>query len=90
MPFKKGQSGNPHGRPAGYHSFKERAQVFVDAEGVEGLFVMARGEGEDRRFALKLLLEYAYGKPTQPISGQDGKPITIRIVDDDDTAEEAA
>lgn len=39
----------------------------MDTKGAARLIQMAEGEGEDCRFALKLLAEYAYGKPQQHV-----------------------
>lgn len=39
----------------------------MDAKGIKRLISMAEGEGEDCRFALRLLAEYAYGKPQQHV-----------------------
>jgi hypothetical protein len=39
-------------------AFKDRAREFMDAEGFDRLIAMAHGgEGDDARFALKLLTE---------------------------------
>jgi hypothetical protein len=74
--FQKGQSGNPHGRPKEFKAFKESAREFMDREGLERLLGLAR---DDSEFALKLLAEYAYGKPTQPIE-QSGM-LTVEHLD---------
>jgi hypothetical protein len=58
--FTKGWTGGGGGRPKGYAAFKERAEAFMDAEGLTKLLDMARNNNE---FALKLLCEYAFGKP---------------------------
>lgn len=60
----KGASGNPGGRPKEYRAFKERCSEFMDAEGFELLTTMARQPNE---FALRLMAEYAYGKPQQHV-----------------------
>ncbi len=39
----------------------------MDSKGVSTLLSMAEDQGEDRRFALKVLAEYAYGKPQQHV-----------------------
>ncbi len=78
-PWRPGQSGNPGGRPAQYASFKARAQEFMSDEGVELLIGMARNRDG---FALRLLAEYAYGKPQQhvDVSGLDAGKVVFQIV----------
>lgn len=76
MPFKKGASGNPGGRPRAFKSFRAGALEHMDERGLKALIAMAHDEGEDRRFALKLLAEYAYGKPQQHVDvTSDGGPL---------------
>lgn len=64
--FKKGQSGNPGGRPKVAQEFKERCREFMEESGWQLMVDMAnRGYGDDARFALKAAMEYAYGKPKE-------------------------
>lgn len=77
--FKKGRSGNPSGRPVVAKGFRDRCKEFMDVEGWRTLIEMARQPARDQLPALTLIASYAYGKPTQPISGLDDAPLTIRI-----------
>lgn len=45
--------------------------------------------GRDQFAALQLIAAYAYGKPTQPITGLDDSAITIRVEYTDTPAPEA-
>jgi hypothetical protein len=75
--------GNYHGgRPKEYRAFKDRARQFMEAEGLDLLLGMAR---EPNEFALKLLTEYAYGKPQQTVdmNVQGEQVLYIRGIDPD-------
>jgi len=58
--FLPGNKGG--GRPRAYHDFRAQAKAFMDVQGIGHLLNMAAQQNE---FALKLLAEYAYGKPQQ-------------------------
>ena len=62
--FTKGNRANPGGRPKEYRGFKQRCVEFMDAEGIARLIALGR---ESNEFALRLMAEYAYGKPQQHV-----------------------
>lgn len=65
--FKKGQSGNPGGRPKVAGHVKELARQYT-AEAVEALVATLREEkGSARVAAAQALLDRGYGKPTQHV-----------------------
>ena len=80
-PFKKGQSGNPGGRPKVAKAFREECQKFMEDEGWEYLFSLARNGGREQKPAIELIASYAYGKPKQglELSGEDGSELKIII-----------
>lgn len=78
-PWQPGTSGNPGGRPAVAREFRERCQEFMGDEGWRKLAAMARGRGPNAYQALSLIAAYAYGKPSQPITGPDDGPIQFAV-----------
>jgi hypothetical protein len=86
--FKKGQSGNPGGRPKQFAGFKAACREFIERQRDGGwayLERIARRQSKgvtvrDQLFALRMMAEYAYGKPAQPITGEEGGPIEVRVV----------
>ena len=79
--FKEGQSGNPDGRPKVAKAFRRECQKFMEEEGWDYLFNLARGEGREQKPALELIASYAYGKPKQglELTGEDGNELKIVI-----------
>lgn len=67
MPFVKGQSGNPGGRPREDAEVKALARA-AGPEAIDKLLELMRGD--DRRTALaaaQALLDRGYGKPSQAL-----------------------
>ena len=76
--FRKGESGNPGGRPKIALAWKERCRKFLEDEGGwDRLVSMAKSpiDGGDAFPALKLMAEYAYGKPQQHVDLTASGPI---------------
>lgn len=78
MPFVPGKSGNPGGRP------KEEREVLAlaRAKSLEAIERLAQWISSDNPKAsiqaCNSILDRAFGKPTQPISGDaDGAPIAV-------------
>lgn len=77
--FKKGQSGNPGGRPKECAEVKALAREY-GAEAVEKLVALMRGEDERvAKAAADSLLDRGYGKPGQAVelSGPDGAAVAV-------------
>ena len=85
MPFIKGQSGNPGGKPSEVRQELNALldRVFTTAKRkkvIEKLIEDAEGGSHEARV---LLLAYTYGKPVErrEITGADGVPIGVTFVD---------
>lgn len=78
-------TGNPGGgRPPEAKALKAWARGVIENKGMTALEDMITGEGEDRRFAIKIVLEYGYGKPTQNVDlTSGGLPLIKALVGDD-------
>ncbi len=89
MPFQKGQSGNPGGRPS---EARQQLSALLDEcfpaakrkKLIKLLVEDATSDDYDRRReARPLLLAYTYGKPTEykEVSGPDSGPIPVQVFD---------
>ena len=77
-PFKKGESGNPGGRPKKDLASIIAREVFEEyPEKIKAAFVKALERGDPAAF--KALADRAYGRLPQPVehAGSDGAPIEI-------------
>lgn len=66
-PFKKGQSGNPSGRPKRYAGVVELARQHTETAITALVQVCESGKPAERVMAATALLERGWGKPAQPI-----------------------
>lgn len=84
MPFEKGKSGNPGGRPKMLAEWRESLEAKrlrdVAYQTLEKVCKDDRAPAKDRAWAADKLLDRIEGKPIQAIemSGPDGKPIETR------------
>lgn len=74
--FKKGQSGNPKGRPAEYAQFREECRKHSPAA-MARLLSELEVDGSTGIDAAKTILAYAYGKPTQVVEANVNATLTL-------------
>jgi hypothetical protein len=78
-PFRKGQSGNPSGRPKTDPDVKEALKAACPAA-AKRLVQLSQSFDEDVALKASIaILDRTYGKPTQPVSGDDSKG-PVRVV----------
>jgi hypothetical protein len=81
MPFKKGQSGNPGGRPKAEREVVEAARA-AGARCVEVLVdLLDHNDSRVRLAAADHLLDRGFGKPRQSIESDMNNEIQIRFVE---------
>ena len=86
--YKKGQSGNPKGRPKKLPSLTEALANVLDDGGIDKIMEAMRKEAaKGNTQAARLLLEYGYHKPKQALelTGAEGGAIaftTIKFIDE--------
>src|SRR5688572_11319890 len=87
--WQKGTSGNPGGRPRMPDDLKKscRRLAVLGMKELEAMITGRRADGTpritadaDRLRALKLAMEYGFGKPVQPVGGEgDDGQIVVEI-----------
>lgn len=88
MPFKPGQSGNPNGRPKVVTEIRDLARS-KGKEAFERIVVLM--DDDDPKVSMaaaKEVLDRAYGKPAQAITGPDGDlpiELVVRWLTDDES-----
>ena len=80
MPFKKGQSGNPGGRPKEAAEVKELAREHGPAAIAKLAEHLNGDDGRLAQSAAVALLDRGYGKPAQTniLEGSEDNPIVVR------------
>lgn len=79
-PFKKGQSGNPNGRPKVAEEFREGCRRILDAKVLKRWEREIDEDGPDWVKASELIAGYAVGKPSQAVEHKGKAPVAL-IVD---------
>lgn len=74
MAFAKGQSGNPGGRPKESSVVKALAREYTEEAVLKLAHWMRTDDARASVAACTALLDRGYGKPTQPVSGDDDMP----------------
>ena len=79
--WKKGESGNPGGRPKELKGLQELAREYSPRALQTLAHIAENGENEGARVAASVaLLDRGWGKPLQQIAGADGGPLQITVM----------
>jgi Family of unknown function (DUF5681) len=89
-PFKKGQSGNPGGRPKVVAEVKELARAHTGQAIKTLVSIMSNPKAAPaaRVSAANAILDRGYGKPPQYITGEGGPSYVVRLPEPCKTADE--
>lgn len=80
MPFKKGKSGNPRGRPKEDNEVKALACKHT-REAIERLVFWMRSDNPKASVSAAVsILDRGHGKPAQMILGDSSAPVVVQIV----------
>lgn len=79
MPFKKGKSGNPGGRPKENKEVQALAREYTEEAIARLVHWMKSDNAKASVSASNVLLDRGWGKPTQAISGEDGGPVKLEL-----------
>ena len=90
MPFEKGTSGNPGGRPKVVAEVKElaRAHTGEAIQTLVSIMTNPKSAPAARVSAANSLLDRGYGKPPQHITDESARSFVARLPDVADSAEE--
>jgi hypothetical protein len=75
--FKPGQSGNPSGKHGSFHEVQKLARELAPAAIARLGYWLKSKNAKASILAANSLLDRAYGKPAQAITGADGGPIQL-------------
>ena len=82
MPWEKGKSGNPSGRPKVVLEIREMARQHGN-EAITAILDLARTSPDEkiRLAAWDKILDRGYGRPAQAITGEGGEGPAVIVVD---------
>ena len=82
MAWKKGQSGNPSGRPKTDPELEALLKTYC-ADAISTLYKIAtnpKSQDRARVMAANSILDRGLGKPIQRIAGKDGAPVVVHVL----------
>jgi hypothetical protein len=79
-PFVKGQSGNPAGVPKAFLEVRRQLAELLPKATQTLAELLDHEDGKVRVMAVKEVYDRTMGKPTQPITGENGEPLKIDLV----------